>query len=252
MLVWSELITPHAIKVQTPPRHIPGVVEVTLSYKSKQFCKGAPGRFVYVSINEPSIDQGFQRLAKLIPRHPGDPEKLSKEIVLKRAADLAEALYSIPRNAPQLSLPAPRSPATALNNAAAAAAMSAAGFNAAYAASTGQQQANAAQVAPQGLLMNGDDVTPIGAIGLSCTCSDCMVANHGASSASSASDYNRTQSNSVSPSRGYGSNASTPHSNSSNSYNGVSGTNSNSINGGYTSPAAVSMGTSALCTPYFL
>ena len=47
MLVWSELITPHAIRVQTPPRHIPGVVEVTLSYKGKQFCKGAPGRFVY-------------------------------------------------------------------------------------------------------------------------------------------------------------------------------------------------------------
>lgn len=27
-------------RVHTPPRHIPGVVEVTLSYKSKQFCKG--------------------------------------------------------------------------------------------------------------------------------------------------------------------------------------------------------------------
>lgn len=126
MLVWSELISPHAIKVQTPPRHIPGVVEVTLSYKSKQFCKGAPGRFVYVSLNEPTIDQGFQRLAKLIPRHPGDPEKLPKEIVLKRAADLAEALYSMPRNTGQL---APRSPATALN-----AMSAAAGFNAAYAA----------------------------------------------------------------------------------------------------------------------
>ncbi|PKU32660.1 transcription factor hypothetical protein [Limosa lapponica baueri] len=49
MLVWSELITPHAIRVQTPPRHIPGVVEVTLSYKSKQFCKGAPGRFIYTA-----------------------------------------------------------------------------------------------------------------------------------------------------------------------------------------------------------
>jgi len=58
---------------------------------------------------------------------------------LKRAADLAEALYSMPRNTPsQLAgLPAPRSPASALNNAAAAAAMSA-GFNAAYAASAGQ------------------------------------------------------------------------------------------------------------------
>ncbi|XP_053670034.1 transcription factor collier [Anopheles nili] len=98
MLVWSELITSHAIRVQTPPRHIPGVVEVTLSYKSKQFCKGSPGRFVYVSLSEPTIDYGFQRLQKLIPRHPGDPEKLPKEIILKRAADLAEALYSMPRS----------------------------------------------------------------------------------------------------------------------------------------------------------
>ncbi|XP_022906624.1 transcription factor collier isoform X6 [Onthophagus taurus] len=115
MLVWSELITPHAIRVQTPPRHIPGVVEVTLSYKSKQFCKGAPGRFVYVSaLNEPTIDYGFQRLQKLIPRHPGDPEKLPKEIILKRAADLAEALYTMPRNN-QLSLAAPRSPTMANN-----------------------------------------------------------------------------------------------------------------------------------------
>lgn len=42
------MITTHAIRVHTPPRHIPGVVEVTLSYKNKQFCKGSPGRFVYV------------------------------------------------------------------------------------------------------------------------------------------------------------------------------------------------------------
>ncbi|XP_064630595.1 transcription factor COE3-like isoform X2 [Lineus longissimus] len=114
MLVWSELITSHAIRVQTPPRHIPGVVEVTLSYKSKQFCKGAPGRFVYTALTEPTIDYGFQRLMKLVPRHPGDPERLPKEIILKRAADLAEALYSMPRNPNQLSLPAPRSPS--MNN----------------------------------------------------------------------------------------------------------------------------------------
>ncbi|XP_055702666.1 transcription factor collier isoform X2 [Phlebotomus papatasi] len=98
MVIWSELITSHAIRVQTPPRHIPGVVEVTLSYKSKQFCKGSPGRFVYISLCEPTIENGFQRLQKLIPRHPGDPEKLPKEIILKRAADLAEALYSMPRS----------------------------------------------------------------------------------------------------------------------------------------------------------
>lgn len=54
--------------------------------------------FVFlVALNEPTIDYGFQRLQKLIPRHPGDPEKLQKEIILKRAADLVEALYSMPR-----------------------------------------------------------------------------------------------------------------------------------------------------------
>ncbi|KAF2354014.1 Transcription factor COE helix-loop-helix domain [Trinorchestia longiramus] len=124
-LVWSEMITPHAMRVQTPPRPVPGVVEITLSYKSKQFCKGSPGRFVYISLSDPTIEYGFHRLHKLIPRHPGDPDKLPKEIILKRAADLAEALYTMPRNN-QLSLPAPRSPAT-MNQSAAAAAMT--GFN---------------------------------------------------------------------------------------------------------------------------
>ncbi|XP_077449054.1 transcription factor COE1-like isoform X2 [Stigmatopora argus] len=98
MMVWSELITAHAIRVQTPSRHIPGMVEVTLSYKSKQFCKGTPGRFIYTALNEPTIDYGFQRLQKVIPRHPGDPEKLPKEVILKRAADLVEALYALPHN----------------------------------------------------------------------------------------------------------------------------------------------------------
>uniref|UniRef100_A0A8C9XFE2 EBF transcription factor 1 n=1 Tax=Sander lucioperca TaxID=283035 RepID=A0A8C9XFE2_SANLU len=93
-----QLITPHAIRVQTPPRHIPGVVEVTLSYKSKQFCKGTPGRFIYTALNEPTIDYGFQRLQKVIPRHPGDQERLPKEVILKRAADLVEALYGMPHN----------------------------------------------------------------------------------------------------------------------------------------------------------
>ncbi|KAL6032731.1 hypothetical protein STEG23_016169, partial [Scotinomys teguina] len=104
VLLWSELITPHALRVQTPPRHIPGVVEVTLSYKSKQFCKGAPGRFVYTALNEPTIDYGFQRLQKVIPRHPGDPERLPKEVLLKRAADLAEALYGVPSSNQELLL----------------------------------------------------------------------------------------------------------------------------------------------------
>ncbi|KAK7152833.1 hypothetical protein R3I93_010914 [Phoxinus phoxinus] len=98
MLVWSEVITPHAIRVQTPPRHIPGVVEVTLSYRSKRFCRGPPGRFVYTALNEPTIDYGFQRLQKVISHHPGDVERLPKEVLLKRAADLIETFYGMPHN----------------------------------------------------------------------------------------------------------------------------------------------------------
>ncbi|XP_052385407.1 transcription factor COE1-A-like isoform X10 [Oncorhynchus keta] len=116
MLVWSELITPHAIRVQTPPRHIPGVVEVTLSYKSKQFCKGTPGRFIYTALNEPTIDYGFQRLQKVIPRHPGDPERLPKEVILKRAADLVEALYGMPHNNQEMILKRTADIAEALYN----------------------------------------------------------------------------------------------------------------------------------------
>ena len=53
--MWSELITNHAIRVQTPPRHIPGIVEVSLAYKSRQFSKGSPGRFVYVCKYPPTV-----------------------------------------------------------------------------------------------------------------------------------------------------------------------------------------------------
>ena len=49
--------------------------------------------------SDPSIDYGFSQLSKLVPRHPGDPERLPKKVVLKRAADLAEALYAMPRGA---------------------------------------------------------------------------------------------------------------------------------------------------------
>uniref|UniRef100_A0A8C8DLK3 IPT/TIG domain-containing protein n=1 Tax=Oryzias sinensis TaxID=183150 RepID=A0A8C8DLK3_9TELE len=112
MLVWSELITPHAIRVQTPPRHIPGVVEVTLSYKSKQFCKGAPGRFVYTDFGpllrsvlklvSGSMDEVLlKRAADLVEALYGMPHN-NQEIILKRAADIAEALYSVPRNHNQI------------------------------------------------------------------------------------------------------------------------------------------------------
>ncbi|MGH0174370.1 UNVERIFIED_CONTAM: hypothetical protein FKN15_014185 [Acipenser sinensis] len=38
----------------------------------------APGDSQKTPLNEPTIDYGFQRLQKVIPRHPGDPERLPK------------------------------------------------------------------------------------------------------------------------------------------------------------------------------
>lgn len=73
----------------------------------------------FAALNEPTLDYGFQRLQKLIPRHPGDPERLPKEIILKRAAELAEALYNMPRGPQQLALVPSRSPTHHLNHAAA-------------------------------------------------------------------------------------------------------------------------------------
>ncbi|KAF7257182.1 hypothetical protein EG68_05155 [Paragonimus skrjabini miyazakii] len=109
--VWGELLTPHALRIQTPPRHLPGIIDVTMVFKNKTFCKNNPGRFAYMSITDPTIEYGFQRLCRIIPRHPGDPERLPREIILKRAADLAEALYTMPaRNmalAPSLFPPGP-------------------------------------------------------------------------------------------------------------------------------------------------
>jgi early B-cell factor len=46
MLIWGELISPHAIKILLPARHA-GPCDVTLSFKGKQFCRDMPGRFVY-------------------------------------------------------------------------------------------------------------------------------------------------------------------------------------------------------------
>ena len=69
--------------------------------------------------NIDDIDYGFARLGKLVPRHPGDPERLPKEIVLKRAADLAEAIYAVP-NSPHRALEYSRYMNGAVANAAAA------------------------------------------------------------------------------------------------------------------------------------
>ena len=50
----------------------------------------------FIALGNANIDYGFARLGKLVPRHPGDPERLPKDVVLRRAADLAEAIYAVP------------------------------------------------------------------------------------------------------------------------------------------------------------
>jgi len=94
--VLSQVISSHAVRVQSPPRANPGTVEVTLALDSHQYNIAVPGMFKYVSPTEPSLDYGFARLSKLVPRYPGDPARLSREAVLDRAADVAEAFYSVP------------------------------------------------------------------------------------------------------------------------------------------------------------
>jgi len=109
LIVWSEFVTSHAIKVQVPPRSHAGPCDVTLSFKGKQLCREMPGRFVYTSLSEPNIDFGFQRLQKMIPRYPGDSERLNKETIIKRAADMLEQWYSMSGNPHHFALPTPPS-----------------------------------------------------------------------------------------------------------------------------------------------
>lgn len=73
---------------------------------------------LFAAMTEPTIENGFQRLQKLIPRHPGDPDRLPKEVILKRAADLAEMVWNMPRtNQWALPPPAPsRSPTAPLSS----------------------------------------------------------------------------------------------------------------------------------------
>ncbi|CAB4011147.1 transcription factor COE3 [Paramuricea clavata] len=100
VIVWSEVITPQVISVQAPPKVTPGTVDVTLSFRNTQFCKRAPAKFVYTALNEPTIDNGFQRLQKIVPKHLGDPDSLPKELILKRAADTLETCYRYSRPRP--------------------------------------------------------------------------------------------------------------------------------------------------------
>jgi early B-cell factor len=157
------------------------------------------------ALSEPTIDYGFQRLQKLIPRHPGDPDKLPKEIILKRAADIAEALYSMPR-----------SPSGG----------SGTGFN----SYTGQL---AVSVQPDGSQWAD------GKLSLSHSMFTLSILTFLSAEITAGDEYNRAQSSSVSPrgGGGYCSSASTPHS----STGGSASYGTTSLTNGYGPPAPIQM-----------
>jgi hypothetical protein len=65
------------------------------------------------------MDYGFQRLQKYVNRYPGDPDRLTKDTLVKRAADLLEQWYTMSGNPHNFALPTPPSehdPETSYNN----------------------------------------------------------------------------------------------------------------------------------------
>ena len=94
-----QVISSHAVRVQSPPGV--GVVEVSLALDCHQYNLSSPGTFTYISTTQAGLDQGFSRLARLVPRVAGDPCRLARDVVLHRAADILQA-----RQAGQTVLPA--------------------------------------------------------------------------------------------------------------------------------------------------
>ena len=80
-------------------------------FKGKQFCRDAPGRFNYTAggSEATSVEFGLQRLQKVVTRYPGDPERLARDTVVKRAADLLEQWYSMSGSPHHFALPTPPS-----------------------------------------------------------------------------------------------------------------------------------------------
>ena len=66
---------------------------MSLALGSRHFSSSAPGYFTYLDQCLPSLDHGFARLGRLVPRVPGDPVRLPCEVILRRAAEMVEAVY---------------------------------------------------------------------------------------------------------------------------------------------------------------
>ena len=85
-----QLISSHAVRVQSPGG-VPGEVEVTLALGPHQYNISCPGTFTYRDTSGSGLDQGFSRLARLVPRLSRDPARLPRDVVLHRAAEMIES-----------------------------------------------------------------------------------------------------------------------------------------------------------------
>lgn len=96
-----QVISSHAVRVQSPPA-LEGVVQVTLALDTHHYNLSCPGTFTYISTTQAGLDQGFSRLARLVPRVAGDPTRLPRDVVLHRAADMIQARQAIVETKPQM------------------------------------------------------------------------------------------------------------------------------------------------------
>lgn len=89
----SEVLSPNAIAVRAPQNPRPGEVDITLVFNGSQFCINNPGKFLYVDLSEESaLDQQFNRLERVLTSPEDPPMSLSREVILKRAADTLETV----------------------------------------------------------------------------------------------------------------------------------------------------------------
>ena len=71
-----QVITPQVISVQAPPKLTPGTVNITLTYKSSQFCTRAPGKFVYAG----TVCDEIKREFKSFKPYHGSTSKPSRHV----------------------------------------------------------------------------------------------------------------------------------------------------------------------------
>ena len=67
---------------------------------------------LFTDLNSADVDSSIQRLSKIVRTHPGDPERLSKEMILKRAADVLDSYLLYPSAMSAIPRPSPSNPNT--------------------------------------------------------------------------------------------------------------------------------------------